>query len=108
MSMNRFDRRTLLAATGLGSASLFLPSLFGKDRAFAQAQPPKRLVIFVTGHGTVYDFWRMRRNGLPEDRDFEFPLDDPDPASFSEILRPLHPHRSNLLVLDGLSLVSSI
>jgi hypothetical protein len=100
-------RRQFLAAAGLGASSLFLPSLF-EGKAYAQAAPPKRIVFIATGHGTVYENWNMRRSGLGEDRDWEFALDDPDPASMSEILRPLHTHRSELLVLDGLSLVSSI
>jgi hypothetical protein len=101
------NRRQLLRATGLGAGSLFLPSLAGKRPAHAQT-PPTRLVIFYTQHGPVYDQWRMRRPGLPEtDADWEFPLDDPSETSFSETLRPLHPHRKDLLILDGLAITSA-
>lgn len=104
MTMNR---RQLLRATGLGTGTLFLPSLLGDRKALAAA-PPRRLVIFYTQHGPVYDRWRMRRPGLPEtDADWEFPLDDPNESSFSETLRPLHPHRKDLLVLDGLAITSA-
>lgn len=102
----KLSRRQLLAATGLGGASLFLPSLAG--RASAQTTPPKRLVIMFSLHGTVYENWRMRRPGLTESDDWELPLDDPDPASFSEILRPLHGVRSQLLVLDGIAQTTAI
>ena len=102
-------RRSLLCALGLGSGALFLPSLLGRRSVRAgAATPPRRLVIFYTMHGQVTQSWRMRRPGLGEDRPWEFPLDDPDPTSFSEILRPLHPHRQRLLVLDGLSMASCL
>lgn len=103
MSLNR---RNFLAATGLGAGSLFLPSL--SSQAGAQMAPPKRIVFIATAHGTVYDNWKMRRSGLGEDANWEMSLGDVDEASMSEILRPLHAHRNDLLVLDGISLVSSI
>ncbi len=106
---NRIDRRAFLAALGLGSGSLFLPSLLGRKPVRAGAMtPPKRLVIFYTMHGQVTDNWKMRRPGLGENAAWEFPLDDADPMSFSEVLRPLHPHRDKLLVLDGLSMASCL
>lgn len=102
----KLDRRKLLAATGLGAASLFLPSL--ARRGAAQSAPPKRLVIMFSLHGTNYPNWRMRRTGLDENTAWEFPFDDADPNSFSEVLRPLHGVRQNLLVLDGIAQVSAI
>ncbi len=106
---NPLGRRAFLTALGLGSGALFLPSLLGRRQVRAgAAMPPKRLVIFYTMHGQVTDNWRMRRPGLGEDRPWELPLDDPDPMSFSEVLRPLHEHRQHLLVLDGLSMTSCL
>lgn len=99
-----FDRRRFLKAMGLGAGSLFLPSLVETK---AYASPPKRLVLFLTEHGPVTGRWEMRRPGLPETRDFELALDDPDPASFSETLRPLHAHRRELTILEGLSMASA-
>src|SRR5687768_15748616 len=64
-AMNPLSRRQLLNAMGLGSGTLFLPSLMGDKQAYAQAQP-KRLVIFYTQHGPGYENWRMRRPGLPD------------------------------------------
>lgn len=102
-----FDRRQLLKAMGLAAGSLFLPSLIGEEKAFA-AGPPKRLVVMLTEHGPVTGRWEMRRNGLPDtSADWEFPFDDADPMSFSETLRPLHAHRDDLLVLDGLAMTSA-
>jgi hypothetical protein len=102
----RLGRRQLLAAMGLGGATLFLPSLHG-NRARAQSGPIKRLVIMTQHHGTVHDSWRMRRNN-GDYGNWEYAFDDNDPNSFSEILRPLHPHRADLLVLEGLSQASTL
>jgi hypothetical protein len=103
----RAGRRRLLQALGLGAGALYLPSLMGDRNAYA-APPPKRLVVFLTDHGPVTGRWQMRRPGLPEtSADWEFPLDDPDPMSFSETLRPLHPYRDDLLIVDGLSMTSA-
>jgi hypothetical protein len=99
-----FNRRQLLSAVGLGSGSLLLPSLLGR-RAKA-AEPPKRLVIFSSDFGCVHDNWIMRPPEVPTG-DFTFPLDDPDPSSFSTILAPLHAHRSKLLVVEGLAQLSA-
>lgn len=102
----RLGRRQLLLATGLGGASLFLPSLY-RGRARAADAPIKRLVILTQQHGTVHDRWRMLRNNSGWGN-WEYPFDDADPNSFSEILRPLHPHRANLLVIEGLAQASSL
>lgn len=99
----RLTRRQLLRALGLTAGALHLPSL-----ARAQVDVPRRIVFLFTQHGTVYPNWRMRSPGLPEDRDWQFRFDDPDPASFSPILAPLSAHRRELLVIDGLSMVSAI
>ncbi len=108
MTRSRISRRTLLKALGIGGAAACFPSLLPTRRAVAGGSPfPQRLVVFYTLHGTVYPNWRMRRPGLGEDADWTFDFDDPDPASFSEILRPLHDMRSQLMVLDGLAQVTA-
>jgi hypothetical protein len=100
------DRRKFMRAMGLASGSLFLPSLL--ERRTAHAQPPLRIMIFFTGHGPVTGRWEMRRPGYPDaGRDWEMPLDDPDPMSFSETLRPLHAHRADLNIVEGLSMTSA-
>jgi hypothetical protein len=101
----KISRRKLLAAAGLTGA--FLPSLLSR-KARAQSAPPiKRIVIFVTSHGTVRENWWMRRDN-PAYGDWEYPFDNADPNSFSQILRPLHPHRNRLLVLEGLAQASTL
>lgn len=101
-------RRQLLAATGLAGASLFLPSFFGRgNKARSQSAAIKRLVIFTTQHGPVPENWRMLRNNS-DFGNWEYDFDDADPESFSRILRPLHPHRNKLLVVEGLAQSSAI
>jgi hypothetical protein len=101
-----FDRRRFLQAMGLGAGSLFLPSLL--DHSTAKADPPKRLMLFFTEHGPVTGRWELRRPGLPATgSDWTMPLDDADPMSFSETLRPLHAHRSDLTIIEGLSMTSA-
>ncbi len=102
-----FNRRRFMQAMGLASGSLFLPSLVGGHRT-AHAVPPKRLMIFFTQHGPPTGRWEMRRSGLPDTgSDWQMPLDDPDPMSFSDVLRPLHAHRAKLNVIEGLSMTSA-
>ena len=98
------SRRHLLQALGLSAGSLFLPS-----RGLAKgAAPARRIVFFVTGHGTVYDTWKMRPGGQPDDVDFETDLTTLAPGDWSPILAPLQRHAAKLTVLDGLAHVGSI
>lgn len=104
--MSAFDRRRFLKAMGLTAGSLFLPSLGETPRA--RADLPKRLMLFFTDHGPVSGRWELRRPGFPETgADWEMPLDDADPMSFSETLRPLHAHRGDLTIVEGLSMTSA-
>jgi hypothetical protein len=107
--MPHINRRQLLIATGLGGAGLFLPSIrpTGSHAQRPQAGPIKRLLIMVSEHGTVRDSWFMRR-GNSAYGNWEYALDDPNPRSFSKILRPLHAHRDKLLILEGLSQASTL
>jgi Protein of unknown function (DUF1552) len=105
MKLPPISRRNLLIASGLGGASLFLPSLLPR-RARAQTAPIKRIVFLIQEHGTVRSSWYMHRNHAA-DAKWEYPFDNSDPMSFSEILRPLHPNRAKLLVLEGLAQAST-
>lgn len=98
-------RRQMLRALGLGAGAMFLPSLGGRTVRAAEGDAPRRVIILTSEHQIVGDAWQMLR-GNPDAAQFEYPLDDPDPASFSEILRPLHPYRDKLTVLDGLAYLS--
>jgi hypothetical protein len=81
--MNR--RQLLKAATGALLASPLVP-LFD---AYGQVPSmPKRLLLFFTPHGTIYDQWR------PGGADTNFTL--------SPILQPLAAHKSKLVVINGL------
>ncbi len=99
-------RRQFLARGGLALGGLLLPSAWATG-ARAQQAPIRRLVIMVSQHGTVREQWSMRR-GNPEYRDWEYAFDDADSDSFSPILRDLHAHRRELLVLEGLSQASTL
>ena len=105
----RFDRRRFLQAMGLGTGSLFLPSLLRGAQADAEAPPP-RILFFFAEHGTFYPNWRMRRPDSPESEqaEYEFDLKDLPEDQFSEILRPLYPYRNEMIVLDGLALLSAM
>jgi hypothetical protein len=106
--LGAMNRRQLLTALGLTGAGLFLPSLgWKRNQAKAQSVVPKRLVIFATAHGAVPETWRMTRDN-PGFGNWEYPFDSSDASTFSEILRPLHPHREKLLVIEGLSQMSTL
>jgi len=70
-------------------------------RAFAQ-QSPKRVVFFITPHGTVPGRWHMRQPGR-DNEEYDYSLSGLGESDFSDILRPLHRHRDKLLVVDGLA-----
>jgi hypothetical protein len=81
------DRRTLLK--GLG-ASIALPFLDAMRPAFAAPTPagPARLAFVYVPNGIVMKDWTPDQTGAA----FDLP----------RILKPLEPHRPNLLVLSGL------
>jgi hypothetical protein len=96
----------MTSGLGFGAGSLLLPSLLrGEDHG---GGPPRRLLFVFTRHGTVYDQWRMTPAGGSPEGDWGFDLNEADPGSFSPLLEALHPHRDQLLVLDGLSLTSAL
>src|SRR5262249_14306730 len=66
----------------------------------------KRLLILMTEHGTVYQNWRMRPMGLPDDQDWEVPLAGLAQTDFSPILQSLYDYRTRLMVLDGIGLAT--
>lgn len=112
MSHGIIDRRRFLKAMGAGGAGLFLPSLVSRGAGAAgdhcAAGPPKRLLLVYTHHGVVYDRWRMRTRAQPEGQDWSHDLAGLAEAEFSDALRPLHPWRSKLAILDGLSMTTAI
>lgn len=94
------DRRRFLSALGLTAGSLMLPSFPGR-RAFAQGSPT-RVIFYITPHGTVPGRWQMRQPGR-DGEEYDYSLSGLGESDFSDILRPLHRHRDQLLVVDGLA-----
>lgn len=103
-------RRQFLKAAGVGGASLFLPSLERTSLAGPNDGPPCRLVVFFHEHGVYYDNWRMRLPNSPESQylDFEFDMGGMAIDEFSPILAPLHAHRQDMVVLDGLAYLTAM
>jgi hypothetical protein len=81
--MNR--RHLLKAAAGALLASPLVPLLEARGQVPSM---PKRLLLFFTPHGTIYDQWK------PGGADTGYTL--------SPLLQPLTAHRSKLVVIDGL------
>lgn len=83
----KLSRRTLLRSTA--GAAIALPWL----EAFGQTAPPRRLVLFFSANGTVYDRWAPTQgaNGL----------------QLSPILAPLEAVKSKLLVLGNVDVKSA-
>lgn len=87
--MNALSRRNFLTQLALsGSAAALFPWLNAK----AQAKPAPKLLLFYTPHGTVWDQWR------PSGGSTDFKL--------SPILEPLAAQRQNLVIVDGIQMVS--
>jgi hypothetical protein len=97
----KINRRQLLQALGLGA----LAGLTGRSPSAFAGGPtsPTRIVFFVQPHGHVPSAWNMPIPGAPTDVFAERPLASLAPGDFSEVLRPLHPFRDRLLVVEGLS-----
>jgi Protein of unknown function (DUF1552) len=86
-----FSRRHLLKRLGIAAAASPLVPLFHSELASGQqAAPPKRLILFFTPHGTVWNQW------APTGTESAFTL--------SPILSPLERHKSHLTVLAGVGI----
>ena len=91
----KFNRRKLLNALGLGTGSLYLPSLIGGrgvlgDRKVYANPPPVRFAVMHSQHGPPRDRWNMAEGNLPG-RD-----------NWSRVLEPLKGHAEKLIVIEGL------
>jgi hypothetical protein len=97
------DRRTFLR--GAGGAAIALPFLGAMgcgrsngDKALGKTMAagglfPKRFLVFFSANGTV------RENWAPTGSEYDFQL--------SPILSPLEAHKQNLVILDGVDMVSA-
>ncbi len=87
----RFSRREILRSLGVGAiASPFLPLLNASGQ---EALFPRRLVLFFTPHGTIWDAWKPRGT----ERDF----------TLGPILKPLERHKSKINVLANLTIADA-
>ncbi|MEM6989370.1 MAG: DUF1552 domain-containing protein [Myxococcota bacterium] len=91
---------------GLGTGSLFLPSLMKTSHGGGLGGPPKRIIFMMSYHGTVYENWQMRPGAPNENTEWEADLTPMAEGEFSPILQPLHAYRDRMMVLDGLDLVT--
>ena len=103
-------RRDFLRASGVGLAAGLLPRLSSVAGAACGegVGGPKRLVIFYTLHGAVYDRWRIRPPEAEGRDSWDVPLAPLTADQFSDSLRPLHRWRERMTVVDGLSLLSAV
>jgi len=90
-----WSRRAFLR--GAGGVTVGLPLLaslgWGRGARADASTPPKRLIIMFSPNGTVPDFWR------PTGTETNFQL--------SPILMPLEPHKSDILVCEGIDMTSA-
>lgn len=98
-------RRTLLKGIGALAAA---GGVLGVRPARATTGPAaRRIVFYVSGHGTVHDRWEMP-GGAPLDGAIDRSLGALAIEEFSYVLAPLHALREKLLVLDGLANYASL
>lgn len=84
--MKRLSRRWLMKA-GLGAGAL---SLFPWVNRAGAAPAPRRLLLWFTPHGTIWDQWR--------------PTGTADNFTLSPILEPLAAHVNRMAIVDGIEL----
>jgi hypothetical protein len=95
MNQRATSRRSLLKAIGLSAAAApFVPALDGWAAAGARA--PQRLVLLFAPHGVnPAKYWPLKGPSGAE-TDFSFPAGD------DAILKPLLPHKADMIFFDGL------
>jgi hypothetical protein len=90
MSRPLLHRRQILRGLGLGALSPFVPLLNAQG---LEAVVPRRIVLFYTPHGTIYDNWK--------------PTGTTTSFTLGPILKPLAPFQAKINVLDGLQITHS-
>jgi hypothetical protein len=87
------NRRRFLA--GLGASLIAAPVLGTLSRSTHAATAARRLVVMFSPNGTIHKHWRPSGSGT----NFTFPA--------GSILEPLAPHKSRVIVCDGLDFVGA-
>jgi len=100
MSHLRLSRRTMLR--GAGSIAIALPwlEIMGNPNSAKAAESARRFITVYTPGGSVVDDGQGRNRWRPVGGETDFTL--------SPILEPLERVRDNLLVIDGLSMMSAV
>jgi hypothetical protein len=118
------DRRHFLRLAGLGASSLFLPSLSN-----AQAPDPiqKRRILFIYAEGgwtnrfiqmrppwappewSRYNPYHPDFSLVPDELEWDYSLADArlDESHFSRVLKPFFRHRDQMIVTEGLAMLST-
>lgn len=113
----RFDRRRFLQAMGLGGLALSSGSVLSlPNRARAGGfVPPKRVVFFISPHGTVWNHWKLPIPGVPDATPLTAAttagtrsLADLAESEWPTILAPLRPFASKLQVVEGISALTTL
>jgi hypothetical protein len=113
--MKPISRRTLLRGAGATLALPWLEAMLPKSRAAAAVKPPVRMAFYLVGGGAYVPYWSLddsgRREELARTRSVEYkavPQERNEPLGLlSPTLEPLEPHKKDLLVLGGLSLIDT-
>lgn len=95
---SRMSRRSALQLLGMGAAASMMPGRF-VSRARAADDIPKRIVFFYTNHGSHRPAW------LPVGVGGAAPTETA--YDFGEIHQPLAQYKKNILLIDGLDMLSS-
>lgn len=110
---NAFDklaRRRFLTALGLGGAALALPGAAGwaSSARAGGSDVPRRVIFWITPHGTVWNAWNMSVPGLAPSGTSSASITSLPDASFSEILAPLAPHKAKVTVVEGIARIAAL
>lgn len=113
----QLSRRTLLRGAG---AALALPYLDAMLPAVARAagdapKPPVRLFFYIVGGGAYVPYWSIDAAGRQAELNPEksvvyqaAPRECDEPlGALSPTLEPLEPHKKDVLVLGGLTLIDT-
>ena len=98
-------RRSFLRAVGAGLAGFpFLRALEDSVAHAAGETPPQRFVTMYHPHGIAAETWAMR--GADTETNFDLTFTEPISGAVCP-LAPLDPHKSRLLIIEGIDLLSN-